>query len=282
MRLRLPCVLALLAALAGCGGSSSGALPQPKVGAARTFALAHFEPSGPVTAGRPTVVSFSIRQPSGRTLTAYKRGLGPHTGVHLIIVRDDLATIIHRHPPIAADGSIRESVTFPAPGPYRVLVDTYPRLGGSLTNFQLFGKVTVRGAYRRRPLPAPTDAVTADGYRFGIRGLPHLRAIDPAFMTVDVRRPNGSKATFTPWFGALAHAIFFRKGSLDYFHTHVCGPAAPNCASIIGSTRITGHSSSPGVLRVGVLLPLSGTWRLFLQTKVDGRVLTAPFTLHVT
>jgi hypothetical protein len=31
-----------------------------------------------------------------------------------------------------------------------------------------------------------------------------------------------------------------------------------------------------------VLLPVAGTWRLFIQTKVDGRVLTAPFTLAVT
>jgi hypothetical protein len=34
-------------------------------------------------------------------------------------------------------------------------------------------------------------------------------------------------------------------------------------------------------LRVGVLVPLAGTWRLFLQCKVNGRVLTAPFTLDV-
>jgi hypothetical protein len=32
---------------------------------------------------------------------------------------------------------------------------------------------------------------------------------------------------------------------------------------------------------VGVLLPGSGTWRMFLQCQVDGKVLTAPFTLQV-
>jgi YtkA-like len=34
--------------------------------------------------------------PSGKPLTQYKTGPGPHTGVHLIIVRDDLAYIIHQ------------------------------------------------------------------------------------------------------------------------------------------------------------------------------------------
>jgi hypothetical protein len=31
-----------------------------------------------------------------------------------------------------------------------------------------------------------------------------------------------------------------------------------------------------------VLVPAPGTWRLFLQTQIDGRILTAPFTLKVT
>jgi hypothetical protein len=31
-----------------------------------------------------------------------------------------------------------------------------------------------------------------------------------------------------------------------------------------------------------VLVPLAGVWRLFLQCRVDGQVITAPFTLVVT
>jgi hypothetical protein len=30
-----------------------------------------------------------------------------------------------------------------------------------------------------------------------------------------------------------------------------------------------------------VLLPVDGTWRLFLQFQTNGRILTAPFTLRV-
>jgi hypothetical protein len=120
-----------------------------------------------------------------------------------------------------------------------------------------------------------------DGYRFTLHGRPRLRAIQAAFLTISVTRPDGSPATFTPWFGALAHAIFFREKTLDYFHTHVCSPGASGCTSILGATRVTGRSAAPGKLTVGVLVPVSGTWRLFLQTKVDGRILTAPFTLEV-
>jgi hypothetical protein len=96
-----------------------------------------------------------------------------------------------------------------------------------------------------------------------------------------VTGPNGAPAKFTPWYGALAHAIFFRKGSLTYFHTHVCAPGAVNCASLFGGAKVTGTSATPGKLSVGVLVPIAGTWRLFLQCRVAGRVLTAPFTLQV-
>jgi hypothetical protein len=121
-----------------------------------------------------------------------------------------------------------------------------------------------------------------DGYRVQMQGRPALRAIQAAFVDVSVHDPQGRKVNFVPWFGALAHAIFFHQGSLDYFHTHVCGVAATNCASVLGATRITGRATSPGRLTLGVLLPVPGTWRLFLQMKLGGRVITAPYTLRVT
>jgi hypothetical protein len=114
-----------------------------------------------------------------------------------------------------------------------------------------------------------------------MHGHPALRAIQANFLTLTVTGPNGKPARFTPWYGALAHAIFFRQGSLDYFHTHVCAPGASGCTSLLGGTSVAGTSSTPGKLRVGVLVPVAGIWRLFLQTKVNGRVLTAPFTLRV-
>jgi len=98
-------------------------------------------------------------------------------------------------------------------------------------------------------------------------------------LTATITNPSGKLVTFHPWYGALAHAIFFHASNLDYFHTHVCGPAAPGCTSFLGSTRVTGSSTKPGVLRVGILLPEAGVWRLFLQFQANGKILTAPFTL---
>jgi hypothetical protein len=270
-------VLLCVALLAGCGSSGGGTID---IGAARTYSLANFSPQRFV-AGKPQRISFTIAQPSGSPLTKYRTGSGPHTGIHLIIVRSDLGAIIHKHPPIGPDGRLDETVTFPTPGRYRVVIDAYPQLSGPLRNFQLFRWITVRGPYTPKPLSPFSPTVNVDGYTVTMRNPPSLRAIQPAFLRISVKRPDGSPATFTPWFGALAHAIFFRTGSLVYFHTHVCSAGTPGCTSVLGTTRVTGTTSSPGQLRVGVLLPVPGTWRLFLQGKVDGHVLTAPFTLNV-
>jgi hypothetical protein len=275
---RIAALAGVVFVLAGCGSSAN--TQQLTVGAARTFGLAHFAPVR-FAVGKTEQLSFTIDQPSGKPLTSYRTGSGPHTGVHLIIVRSDLGVLIHKHPPIDAGGRISESITLPTPGKYRVVVDAYPNLQGPLRNFQLFRVITVPGAAPTKPLGPFHRTVVVSGYRFTLKNRPRLSAISPAFLTLEVARPDGSPAEFTPWFGALAHAIFFRAGSLDYFHTHVCSAGMTGCTSILGSTRVTGRSSKPGELRVGVLVPVPGTWRLFLQCKVDGRVLTAPFTLLV-
>jgi hypothetical protein len=114
-----------------------------------------------------------------------------------------------------------------------------------------------------------------------MKKVPSLHAIQAGLIDFDVTDPNGKPVRFTPYYGALAHAIFFRKGTLDYFHTHVCSAGAAGCTSTLGGTQVTGRSNAPGRLSVGVLVPVAGTWRLFLQTRVGDHILTAPFTLAV-
>jgi len=278
---KLLLLLAAVPLVAACGGSPSSTPKIPTIQAARTFQLAGFEPSGSVAAGKPVTVAFAIQQPNGKPLTNYKRGAGPHTGVHLILVRTDLAAIIHRHPPVGPNGRLSDTIVFPEPGTYRVVVDAYPNTIGPQRNFQLFQTIHVAGSAPAQKLPPFKPEVDVEGYRIRMLGEPKLKAIQAGFVTITVTGPDGKPARFTPWFGALAHAIFFRAGSLDYFHTHVCAPGATGCTSALGAATVAGSSSTPGKLRVGVLVPVPGTWRLFLQCKVGGHVLTAPFTLKV-
>ncbi len=279
---RATAVIALLAgtlSLAACGGSGSSGPAVPTIAPAKVFSIAGFSPSGPVEAGQPVTVSFTVDQPSGAPLTSYRKGAGPHTGVHLISVRNDLSLIVHQHPPIASDGKISQVVVFPKPGTYRVLVDIYPDVPGAPRNLQLYENVHVSGAYHAEPTPAFRPTQTVDGYQFTVLGRPKLKAVEPGYLTIRITAPNGQPARFDDYYGALAHAIFFREGTLEYFHTHVCAPGSTACAGFTGLP--TGTPTKPGVLKVGVLMPIGGVWRLFLQIKAGGRIVTAPYTLHV-
>ena len=120
------------------------------VGAARTFRLAQFTPAT-FEPGKPQQISFTIEQPSGAPLTSYRTGPGPHTGVHLIIVRSDLGAIVHKHPPIGADGRITEEITLPTPGRYRVVIDAYPKRAALCGTFSSSARSPSPAKRRRSP-----------------------------------------------------------------------------------------------------------------------------------
>jgi hypothetical protein len=272
------------AALAGCGSNTGAAVSIPQVAPARTYSLSAFQPASPVAPAHTTLLSFTITQPSGKPLTDYRKCCEPHAGVDLIIVRSDDSHVQYDDSDIAPDGRITQPVVLPSPGRYRIIVSAFLPVTNPQTqnNFQLFTNITARGSYKPQPVPPFNATQNVDGYRFKVQGTPHLHAIQASFLTIKVTDPHGHPVTFTTWRGALAHAIFIHEGSLDYFHTHVCSPGAIYCTSALGGTKVTGSSTAPGQLKVGVLLPEPGTWRMFLMTYQHGRVLTVPYTLNVT
>ena len=156
-------------------------------------------------------------------------------------------TIIHRHPPISRQrpdqrddhASRRRAATASSSTSTR---SSQARSGTSSSS----AGSRSPAPHHAKPLPPFDPTVTVDGYRFTL-----ARAAQAAG---DLSRPsspsrccgpNGEPAEFTPWYGALAHAIFFRAGSLDYFHTHVCSPGASGCTSILGGSKVTGTSTAP-------------------------------------
>jgi hypothetical protein len=106
MGLRPATVALAVIALVGtsaCGGAGGG-VSAPKIAPARTYSLQHFLPAGPVAAGHPTTLSFTIQQPSGQTLSAYRKCCEPHQGVDLIIVRSDDSHIQYDDSDISPSG----------------------------------------------------------------------------------------------------------------------------------------------------------------------------------
>jgi hypothetical protein len=268
-----------LATTACGGGGGGGAISVPTIAPAREYTLA-WQSAKTLPKPGTTTVRFAVRTPDGKILSKFRTGPGPHTGVHLIIVRDDLSSIIHLHPPIPPSGRLAISVTLPRAGRYHVLVDVYPADNSGPRNFQLTRDIQVGKGDAQTPLPAYTPVVHTGGLTFRVTQLPKLKLAQPGSMIVNVTDAQGKPVHFKPFYGALAHAIFFSVGSLNYFHSHICGND-PACTAGFGTPATTGHSTKPGKLELGVLLPATGRWRLFLQVLWDGKLVTAPFTLRV-
>ena len=154
-----------------------------------------------------------IRQPDGQPLTPFKRGPGPHTGVHLIFVRDDLGD---DHPPAPAGRGGRDDPRDASPSPRPAATgssSTSTRRSGQQPNFQLFRPAPRRGHRPRpQPLPPPAQVVESGGYRFAIQR--HAEAEGDRGGVADRRRHRPARAAGARSrrdYGALAHAIFFRQ-----------------------------------------------------------------------
>ena len=85
------------------------------------------------------------------------------------------------------------------------------------------------------------------------------------------------------YWGRSAEQSFVPEQSLG---SVVVAPMSPDGVLMPGSilanapVTISSLRDQTGV-QASVLLPVSGTWRLFLQTEIRGRIVTAPFTLQV-
>ena len=161
---------------------------------------------------------------------------GPHTGVHLIVVRGDLSTIIHRHPPIARGRPDRRGDRLPLaralPGARRRLPGATGRSGTSSSS----RTCTSAGATSPQPLPPFSPTVTVDGYRVTLTGQRTLHAIEPAFMTAHRHRPDREAAD--------VHALVRRARARDLLPRR--NRSTTSTRTSAGRTRPAARASSAG------------------------------------
>jgi hypothetical protein len=206
---------------------------------------------------RKTAFRFRILDSSGRAAHAFDVDGGVR--LHLIVVRRDFVGYQHVHPKLRADGTWSVPLTIAAPGAYRAYADF--EIGGAKT--VLGHDLFVAGAFTPAPLPAVRSAVRADGFEIS---LTHdaLHANKATKLHFAISRNGRPVPSFDDYVGHRGHLVALRDGDLSYSHVH------PEPDAKIG--EIVFHTD----------LPSAGSYRLFLQFKVDGVVHTAPFTVEVS
>jgi hypothetical protein len=221
------------------------------------------------SAGGFTFVPDRVDLPRGRSRFAFRildaNGAPAHdfteeggVRLHLIVVRRDFTGYAHVHPALQRDGSWAVPLDLRAGGVYRAYADFERDGEKTVLGRDLF----VAGAMQPQALPPVATHLAVAGYAVAL-AKPALHAGEEADLRFTVSRDGVPVRRFESYVGMRGHLIALHEGDLAYSHVHPL------------------DTDAPGVVEFRAELHSPGAYRLFFQFKLDGRVVTAPFTVEV-
>nr|WP_233340578.1 hypothetical protein [Haloprofundus sp. MHR1] len=177
---------------------------------------------------------------------------------HLILVRRDLTQFQHLHPQLNADGTWAVEFELPEAGVYRAFVDVLVNDHPTTLGTDLF--VSGDATYEIQPASTHEDS---DGKYTVVMSPEEMYANTETTVEFSVLRDD-STVQLEPYLGALGHLVALRAGDLAYLHVHP-------------------EETDPedGLVRFGVRFPTVGHYRLFLQAKPAGELITTAFDVYV-
>ncbi len=234
--------------------------------------------------------------------------------MHLFLVRDSsLSAFAHLHP-IRHDGGPFTAALPPLPaGRYRLFADVVLETGADYTVTTLVDLPMIPVT---STMGDPDDAFVTDVHAAtataGARDTPFEGSTiewDGASTVVanhaedlrfTVRDRNGAVATLEPYLGMAGHAVVMRTDGSVYVHLHPTGtvPLAAQQAFVLrdnGDTATDGRlmvrdssgmSAMPMIPMDGSVtfpyeFPTAGAYRMWVQVKTNGRILTGAFDVPV-
>jgi hypothetical protein len=211
--------------------------------------------------------------------------------MHLFIVSPTLDHLWHLHPDEIAVGAFDTQLPDLPQGQYEFFADLVHRTGVSETVTGQLDTPGIRGA----PLTgddsewtAVTDDVsrTPDGGRIvWVRDGRPLRTKQLTMFTFRVENPASQPAgDLELYMGMPGHAIFVRRDRRVFAHVHPSG-SAPMAAMEIAMPSSQSHAhpgaSLPPTVSFPYGFPEPGDYRIFVQVKRSGRVVTGAFDAQV-
>ncbi|WP_433793246.1 hypothetical protein [Actinoplanes sp. CA-252034] len=210
--------------------------------------------------GEQQRLEFTINGPGGAPVTTF--AVVHDKPLHLIVARRDLTGYQHLHPAMAPDGTWSVDLTLAEPGVYRMFADFTAQVAGTQVATTLGSDLTVAGDYSPVTGPDPVRVAITDGLQVEYDGTPATGSTQPLLMTVT--DASGNPVAVEPYLGAYGHLVALRQGDLGYVHVH------PETQLVDGRIKFWLAAPSPG------------TYRMFLDFQVAGRVSTATWTVVVS
>jgi len=266
-----------------------------------------------VTGAAPPTLRFEVLDSIGKEATLDP--LVPDHGklMHLFVIDSaTMTTFAHLHPVFNDTGTFATAVPPLPPGRYRLFGDIATETGQTrtLTGLVSLTKddsmraslsardaddawITYAGVARRGE--AATIDTLADGSTMEwLADDSPIRSGSDATLRFRVREPNGAVATLEPYLGMVAHAVIARTDGSVFVHLHPEGTVSMAAQTVFAS-RDRGDTTAAGRLRVasavmpvmsmtGVfsapyIFPRAGEYRVWVQVRRHGRVLTGVYNL---
>jgi hypothetical protein len=209
------------------------------------------------TGNGPRRLAFTIAGAGGAPVTTY--ATVHDKPLHLIVIRRDLSGFQHLHPTMAPDGTWSTGLSLSPAGSYRAIADFTAIVAGRRVATTLGTDLTVAGNYAPVPLPAPARHASTGGLSVTYDGTPHTGSTQPIVMNVTDR--NARPVALEPYLGAFGHLVVLRQGDGGYVHVH------PEPRLVDGGAKFW------------LAAPSAGTYRMFFDFRVSGRVHTAAWTV---
>jgi hypothetical protein len=221
--------------------------------------------------------------------------------MHLFLVRDDLSAFAHVHPALSGPEAFEAAVPPLPDGRYRLFADVVRDDGLAET---LTAAVALRGAAARTATahagdpddawhagsPSGAVAALADGGTMTWENASSpLQAGTLTSLRFSVAAAGGAAVALEPYMGMLGHAAVLRDDASVFVHLHPTGTvpmaAQEAFARRVGDEAAGGHSmhaAAASSVSFPYAFPKAGRYRVWVQVKREGRVLTGAFDAVVT
>ena len=230
--------------------------------------------------------------------------------MHLFMIRSDRGAFAHLHPVPSDSATFHAGLGRLPAGRYDVYADVVHETGFAQT---MVATVDVPAPTDSAAVTDPDDAVfegapsgdritLPDGATVTWEGRPAaLTADEDAALKFVVRDPDGTVTRLEPYLGMAGHAVVQRTDGAVYVHLHPNGTISMVAQRALGGHRATdtipgmlarrlaadsgmAHGDHPmfdGTLSFPYAFPKPGEYRIWVQVRRGGVVMTAPFTATV-
>jgi hypothetical protein len=210
--------------------------------------------------------------------------------MHLFVVTPELDRFWHLHPHEVAPGTFDQSLPALAAGRYELFGDVVHKNGVPETVTATVETSGVKGGPldgddSRWPSPAAPSTALRAGRIVWVRDGQALTTKRMTMFTFRVEDAAGQPARdLELYMGMPGHAVFIRRDRRVFAHVHPFGSAPMAAMELAGqSGAMHGHQDSglPATVSFPYGFPEPGDYRIFVQVKRGGDILTGAFDAHV-